>query len=70
MADPKHPTGPRRGAGFTIPAAAAEIGVSYRTLLQAVDRQQVQVIQFGNLRRISRAEVNRVRTLLYADDVA
>jgi hypothetical protein len=68
MSDPKHPTGPRKGAGFTIPAAADEIPVAYRTLLQAVKAGQVEVIEFGGLKRISRAEVKRVRTLLFGED--
>jgi len=47
----------RSGAGFSIPAAAEELGVSYKTLRDAIALGQVRVIEFGKLRRVSKAEI-------------
>jgi excisionase family DNA binding protein len=49
--------------GNSIPGAAKKIGVGEGTLRRAIDRKQVEVIEFGGLRRITDAEVDRVRTL-------
>jgi hypothetical protein len=51
-------------AGNSIPAAAPKIGVSEGQLRRAIDRGQVHVVEFGGLRRITDAEITRVRALL------
>ncbi len=56
----------RDGAGFSIPAAAEELGISYKTLRDAIEMGQVRAIEFGKLRRISSAEVERVKRLFAA----
>jgi len=56
----------RDGAGFSIPAAAEELGISYKTLRDAIAMGQVRAIDFGKLRRISSAEVERVKRLFAA----
>ncbi|RAK68871.1 hypothetical protein [Phenylobacterium kunshanense] len=53
----------RSGAGYSIPAAAAEVGASYKTFLAAVDRGHVRVVEFGGLRRVPAAEVARLKAL-------
>jgi len=53
----------RSGAGYSIPAAAAEIGFSYRTFLAAVENGEVRVIKFGGLRRVPSGEVERLKAL-------
>ena len=50
----------RDGAGFSVPAAAEEIGVSYKTLRTAITQQQVRIIKFGNLVRVPKKEVERL----------
>lgn len=56
----------RDGAGFSIPGAAEELGVSYKTLRDAIDLGQVRVVEFGKLRRISPAEIERIKQLFEA----
>jgi excisionase family DNA binding protein len=51
----------RDGAGFSIPAAAEEIGVSYKTLRDAIEMEQVRTIKFGRIRRVPKAEVARLK---------
>jgi hypothetical protein len=51
----------RKGAGFSIPAAAEEIGVSYKTLREAIALEQVRVIDFGHLKRVPNSEVARLK---------
>lgn len=51
----------RRGAGYTIPAAAEVLCISYKTLLKAVDSGEVLTVDFGGLRRIPKREVERIR---------
>lgn len=51
----------RDGAGFSVPAAAEEIGVSYKTLREAIDQDQVRVIKFGGLLRVPKSEVARLK---------
>ena len=51
----------RDGAGFSIPAAAKEIGVSYKTLRDAIEMEQVRTIKFGRIRRVPKAEVARLK---------
>ena len=53
----------RDGAGFSVPAAAEAIGVSYKTLREAIALKQVQTIQFGNLERVTKSEVARLRQI-------
>jgi len=57
----------RTGAGFTLPAAAAELNVPYKTLAKAVDRGEARAITFGGTRRLTTAEVNRLKALFAGD---
>jgi excisionase family DNA binding protein len=57
----------RRGAGWSIPAAAKELGINDHTLRRAVERGEVACIQFGGLRRIPPAELARLRELFVTD---
>ena|SRR5262245_3928608 len=60
----RHLTGP----GNSIPAAAGKLGIGEGTFRRAVDRGEVQVIEFGGLRRITDAEIERLRRLLGMQD--
>jgi excisionase family DNA binding protein len=51
----------RNGAGYSVPAAAEEIGVSYKTLRDAIELNQVRTIKFGRTRRVPNAEVARLK---------
>jgi excisionase family DNA binding protein len=51
----------RDGAGFSVPAAAEEIGVSYKTLRDAIEMKQVRAIKFGRITRVPKAEVARLK---------
>jgi excisionase family DNA binding protein len=51
----------RDGAGYSVPAAAEEIGVSYKTLRDAIEMNQVRAIKFGRITRVPRAEVTRLK---------
>jgi hypothetical protein len=51
----------RDGAGYSVPGAAAEVGVSAKVLRTAIALQQVQTIEFGNLVRIPKKEVKRLK---------
>ena len=51
----------RDGAGYSVPAAAEEIGVSYKTLRDAIEMNQVRAIKFGRITRVPRAEVARLK---------
>jgi excisionase family DNA binding protein len=50
-------------AGNSIPAAAKKLGFGEGTVRRAVDRGEIKIIEFGGLRRISDAEIERVRSL-------
>jgi excisionase family DNA binding protein len=51
----------RDGAGYSVPAAAEAVGVSYKTLRDAIQLKQVRTIKFGNLVRVPKAEVARLK---------
>jgi excisionase family DNA binding protein len=51
----------RDGAGFSVPAAAEEVGVSYKALRDAIELNQVRTIKFGRLTRVPKAEVTRLK---------
>jgi excisionase family DNA binding protein len=44
-----------------VPAAAEEIGVSYKTLRDAIELNQVRAIKFGRITRVPKAEVARLK---------
>jgi hypothetical protein len=48
-------------AGWSIPGAAEEAGVSYKTMLEAIRRGQVKVIRFGGLGWVPNSEVERLK---------
>jgi hypothetical protein len=51
----------RISAGWSIPGAAEEAGVSYKTMLEAIRRGQVKVIPFGGLAWVPNSEVKRLK---------
>jgi hypothetical protein len=51
----------RDGAGYSVPGAAEEIGVSYKTLREAIERNQVRTIDFGGITRVPPSEVARLK---------
>jgi Bacterial regulatory protein, Fis family len=48
-------------AGWSIPGAAEELGVSYKTLREAIEREQVRVIPFGGLDWVPNSEIERLK---------
>ena len=57
-------TKPRRrrsGAGSSIPGAADELDVPYKTLRKAIELKQAKTIWFGAQERMTPREVNRLR---------
>jgi excisionase family DNA binding protein len=50
-------------AGNSIPAAARKLGFGEGTVRRAVDRGEIKIVEFGGLRRITDAEIERVRSL-------
>jgi hypothetical protein len=53
----------RTGAGYTIPAAADELDVAYKTLRVAIEKGQAKTIAFGAQERMTQREVDRLRDL-------
>ena len=51
----------RDGAGLSVPAAAEELNVSYKTLREAIEKDQVRTIKFGGLLRVPKSEVARLK---------
>lgn len=51
----------RDGAGYSVPAAAEEVGVSYKALREAIERNQVRTVDFGGLKRVPPSEVKRLK---------
>ena len=51
----------RISAGWSIPGAAEELGVSYKTLREAIEREQVRVIPFGGLEWVPNSEIKRLK---------
>jgi len=49
------------GAGYTIPAAAEELGIALRTLRKAIQNGEVKTISFGGSVRITRGEIQRLK---------
>ena len=50
-------------AGNSIPAAAKKLVFGEGTVRRAVDRGEIKIVKFGGLRRITDAEIERVRSL-------
>jgi hypothetical protein len=50
-------------AGWSIPGAADEVGVSYKTMREAIERKQVKVIPFGGLDWVPNSEVERLKEI-------
>jgi hypothetical protein len=51
----------RTGAGYSIPAAAEELDVPYKTLRKAIELKQAKTIPFGGQERMTKREVERLR---------
>jgi hypothetical protein len=59
---PKKPKSRRRiSAGWSIPGAADELDVSYKTMREAIERKQVRVIPFGGLEWVPNSEIKRLK---------
>jgi hypothetical protein len=59
---PIHTKSRRRiSAGWSIPGAAEELGVPYKTLREAIAREQVRVIPFGGLDWVPNSEIKRLK---------
>jgi excisionase family DNA binding protein len=60
--DNKPPKRPYRiKLGYSIPAAARELGLSESTVRRACDRGEIRVVQLGGARRVPPAEVRRIK---------
>ena len=53
----------RSGAGYSIPAAAAVLDVPYKTLREAIKREQARTIQFGGQERMTQREIDRLQEM-------
>jgi hypothetical protein len=53
-------------AGWSIPGAADEVGVSYKTMREAIERKQVKVIPFGGLDWVPNSEIQRLKEIFAA----
>jgi hypothetical protein len=63
----KQPKSRRRcRSGWSIPGAAEEVGVSYKTMREAIEREQVKVIPFGGLDWVPDSEVKRLKEVFAA----
>ena len=51
------------GAGYSLPAAAKELGVSYGTMRIAVEQKQVRVINFAGQAFVPLSEIKRLKEL-------
>jgi hypothetical protein len=60
----------RSGAGYSIPAAAEELAVPYKTLREAIQRGQVKTIQFGAQERMTQRELDRLRDMFSGEEAA
>jgi excisionase family DNA binding protein len=49
--------------GHSIRSASKELGIDDRTLRQAVKNGEVNVVDFGNVTRITYAELERLREI-------
>ena len=46
-----------------MPGAAEEVGVTYKTMREAIERKQVKVIPFGGLDWVPNSEVERLKEI-------
>jgi hypothetical protein len=70
MATKPKPTRRRHGAGYSIPAAADELNVPYKTLREAIKRKQAKTIEFGAQERMTQRELDRLREMFAGEDAA
>lgn len=56
------------GPGYSITAAAKIIPMPRKRLQRAVDRGEVQIIEFGGVSLLSAKEVERIRALYGIDE--
>jgi hypothetical protein len=64
------PTRRRSGAGYSIPAAAEKLNVSYKTLRTAIELNQAKTIRFGGQERMTQAEIDRLREMFSGEGAA
>jgi hypothetical protein len=57
------PTRRRNGAGYSVPAAAEELNVPYKSLRMAIQLKQAKTIQFGAQERMTQREIDRLREM-------
>jgi hypothetical protein len=55
-------------AGYSIPAGAVELDIPEGVLRRAVEKGQVEYVDFAGLRRIPPREIDRLRGLLGKPD--
>ena len=60
---PAKSTRRRSGAGYSIPAAAEQLNVAYKTLRAAIALKQAKTIQFGAQERMTQREIDRLREM-------
>ena len=70
MPTPIKPTRRRSGAGYSIPAAADQLDVSYKTLRTAIALKQAKTIQSGGQERMTQRELDRLREMFAGEDAA
>jgi hypothetical protein len=59
---PKKPKSRRRiRTGWSVPGAAEELRISYKTMREAIERKQVRVVPFGGLDWVPNSEVERLK---------
>jgi len=58
---PENNNGSRIRCFPQLPAAAEAIGVSYKTLRDAIAQNQVRTIEFGHVTRVPKAEIERLK---------
>jgi hypothetical protein len=60
----------RSGAGHSIPAAADELRVPYKTLKRAIELGQAKTVPFGDQERMTQHEIDRLRNLFSGKETA
>jgi len=60
----------RSGAGYSIPAAAEELDVPYKTLRTAIQKGQAKTIEFGAQERMTQREIDRLRDMFRGGEAA
>jgi hypothetical protein len=65
-----NPTRRHSGAGYSIPAAADVLRVSYKRLRKAIEEGQAKTIQFGKQETMTQREVDRLQRIFSGEEAA